>query len=101
MLDSNHNSLSAAVRSVHSALVCELALFGVSHYAPLLSTFNLNSIESLSAITDDALIEVSFVSFIFFLKLNPTAFVLTFQLLNFNEKWEKIHSIENELHVRN
>ncbi|KAK7582361.1 hypothetical protein V9T40_013806 [Parthenolecanium corni] len=63
LLDGNHNNLSAAVRSVNSALVCELALFGVSHYAPLLSTLDLNSVESLSEITHDTLNKVGIESF--------------------------------------
>lgn len=52
LLNSSYGYLSEAVQSVNPLLVSELALIGLSHYAPLLSTLKCQSVEDFSKISD-------------------------------------------------
>lgn len=59
LLNLQSEFLSRAACSVDPSLVFDLALLGVSHYAPVLSVLNCQSPSDYSQITDEALVNVS------------------------------------------
>ncbi len=59
LLEKSGNCMSEDLKSIDPSLIYELALFGVSHYAPLLLTFDFRSVEGLSRISENDLEKVS------------------------------------------